>query len=60
MAFRSLSTLEEFAGRIWREGRAQTGDILISTVDGDVYGRVLVNIPEPQVSSNDELFGLES
>ena len=34
-------------------------DILVGTVDGDVYDRVLVNISESQVGGDDELLGLE-
>jgi hypothetical protein len=41
-------------------GGAQPGDILVSTVNGDVYDRVLVNISESQVAGDDELLGLES
>lgn len=59
MAFRSLSTLGESTGQTWREGRAQMSDILVGTVDGDVYDRVLVNISESQVGGDDELLGLE-
>lgn len=60
MAFRSLSTLEGFTGQTLLEGRAQAGDILISTVNGNIYDRVLVNVPESQVGSDDEFLGLKS
>ena len=60
MAFRFLSTLKKSAGQTRREGRAQLSDVLISTVDGNVNDRILINIPEPQIGSDDELFRLES
>ena len=36
------------------------GNALISTVDGNINDRVLIDISESQVGSDDEFFGLES
>lgn len=60
MAFRSLSTLKNSRDQTWREDEAQLGNVLVSTVNGNVNGGVLVDISEPQVSSDDEFLRLES
>lgn len=60
MAFRSLSTLQKPTGQAWRDGRTQSGDALISTVNGNIYDGVLINVSESQVGSNDKFLGLES
>lgn len=60
MAFRFLSTLKESSGQTKGDWRAHTGDILVGTVNGDVYNGILVNISQSQVGSDDELLRLES